>query len=410
MLGLAIRLAYVLATRHYRLAGDAPEYDIEGLLIAHGHWFYTRLPYGILHAGAWKAPGYPAWVGLWYWLFGHHPDAVRLVQVALGAVTIVLSWLLARRLFGPRVAVAAALLVAVYPSAWQYEGLLYPEALSAPLTVATLIVILTARPGRGAALALGALLGVGFLVRPSGEFLIVAAVVAWSLAAGLRRGVAYTALAVAVAALIVAPWTVRNAVVMHGFVPISMQDAALYGTFNGQAAADPVFPYAWRRDPPSVADLFDARHPLPDVTLRARLIRRGEDYIRAHPASLAKAFFWNGITRLWDIRSRSQSLFEVPFEGRSRLVTNLGLDAYIVVGVLAVIGLWRARRRRALVWGVIALVVAMSVTFTVDGGTRYRAPVEPLLAVLACAGALGAAAAEEPRPSGVATEALEAPA
>jgi hypothetical protein len=190
---------------------------------------------------------------------------------------------------------------------------------------------------------------------------------------------------------------VRNAVVMHGFVPISMQDAALYGTFNAQAAADPVFPYAWRREPPSVADLFDPRHPLPDVALRARLIRRGEDYIRAHPASVAKAFFWNGITRLWDIRSRWQSLFEVPFEGRSRLVTNLGLDAYIVVGVLALIGLWRARRRRALVWGVIALAVGMSVTFSVDGGTRYRAPVEPLLAVLACAGALGAGTAARPR-------------
>src|SRR5437588_10672605 len=56
-IGLAVRIAYVLATRHYALAGDSPEYDREGQLIAQGHLFWTRLPYGILHAGAWKAPG-----------------------------------------------------------------------------------------------------------------------------------------------------------------------------------------------------------------------------------------------------------------------------------------------------------------------------------------------------------------
>ena len=380
----------MLATRHYPLAGDAPEYDFEGAMIAHGHWFYTRLPYGILHAGAWKAPGYPAWVGLWYSLLGHHPDAVRLVQVPLGAVTITLSWALARRLFGPRVAVAAAFAVAVYPLAWQYEGLLYPEALATPLTVAILLVIFTRAPSRRTAVGLGLLLGISLLVRPSGEFLILAALVAWCLAAGVRRGIAHTALATVVAILVVAPWTVRNAIVMHGFVPISLQDGALYGTFNAQAAADPIFPYAWRREPPDVVDLFDPRHPLPDVTLRSRLIARGEDYVRAHPASLVKAFFWNGITRLWDLRGRSRSLFEVPFEGRSRLVSNLGLDAYIVLLVLALIGLWRARARRALVLGLLALALGASLTFTVEGGTRYRAPLEPMIAVLACAGALGA--------------------
>src|SRR5207344_1528173 len=112
---------------------------------------------------------------------------------------------------------------------------------------------------------------------------------------------------------------------------------------------DPVFPYAWRREPPSAAALFDPRHPLPDVTLRAKLIHLGESYVSAHPESVPAAFFWNGLSRLWDIRRRSRSLAEVPFEGRSRLVTNLGLDAYLVLLPLVLLGLWRARRRRSLV-------------------------------------------------------------
>lgn len=396
-LGVGVRLAYVLATRHYRLAGDAPEYDAEGWLIAQGHWFWTRLPYGILHAGAWKPPGYPAWVGLWYALLGHHPLAVRLAQIPLGAVTIGLSWLLARRLFGSRVAAVAAFVVALYPLAWQYEGLLYSESLATPLTLAVLIVIFTRAPSRGRAALCGLLLGLELLVRASGVFLIPGLLVVWSLQVGWRRGIGLSALAVVVSALVLAPWTVRNAIVMHGFLPVAMDDAALYGTFNAQAAHDPVWPYAWRKDPPSVAGLLNPKHPLPDVKLHSRLVHSALSYISAHPESVPEAFFWNGISRLWDIRQRWHSLAEVRFEGRSRLVTNLGLDAYDVLAPLALVGLWRARRRRALVLGVLAIGLGASVVFTGDSGTRYRATLEPLIAVLAGAGVLGAAA---PSPAG----------
>lgn len=391
VLGLAVRLTYVLLTQHLKLAGDEPEYDAEGQLIAAGHWFYTRLPYGIVHAGAWKAPGYPAWVGLWYALLGHHPLAVRFLQVPLGAITIGLTWLLARRLIGPRVATAAAFTVALYPLAWQYEQLLYPESLATPLTLAALVLIFTGMPTPRRALALGVVIGISLLIRPSGEFLILGALVAWIVAVGWRRGTGLTLLAAVAAALVVAPWTVRNAVVMRGFVPISMQDAALYGTFNAQAAHDPIWPYAWRDDPPSVADLFDPRHPLPDVELRSRLIHRGLSYISAHPSSVPEAFFWNGLSRLWDIRRRSRSLAEVHFEGRSRLVTDLGLDVYAVLLPLALIGLWRARRNRMLVLGTLAIAFGAAVVFTTDAGTRYRATLEPLIAVLACAGVMGTA-------------------
>lgn len=392
VLGLAVRLLYVILTRHYALAGDAPEYDAEGQLIAHGHLFWTRLPYGVLHAGAWKAPGYPAWVGFWYTLLGHHPLAVRFVQVPLGVATITLTWLLARRLFGVRVALVAAFVVALYPLAWQYEQLLYPESLATPLTLGLLILMFTQPMTLRRAALFGLLLGVTLYVRPTSEFLLAGALVAWCIRAGWRRGLLLTVVSGLAAVLVVVPWTIRNEVVMHGFVPISMQDAAIYGTFNAAAANDPISPYAWRDDPPDVRGLFNPRHPLRDVTLRSRLIHAGVSYIENHPTSVLGAFFWNGLSRLWDIRRRSHSLAEVPYEGRSRLVTNVGLDVYDVLLPLALFGLWRARRRRALVWGVLALALAASVVFTVDSGTRYRAPLEPLIAVLACAGVFGATA------------------
>jgi hypothetical protein len=175
-----------------------------------------------------------------------------------------------------------------------------------------------------------------------------------------------------------------------------MQDAAAYGTFNSQSANDSEFPYEWRAIPPDAAPYFNPAHPLTDIALHAKLLHLAESYISDHPFSVVKAFFWNGLSRLWDIRRRSNSLFEVPFEGRDRAVTEIGLDMYDVLLPLALIGLWRARRRRALTLGVLALALGASITFTVDGGTRYRAPLEPLIAVLACAGALGARAPVQP--------------
>jgi hypothetical protein len=41
-----------------------------------------------------------------------------------------------------------------------------------------------------------------------------------------------------------------------------------------------------------------------------------------------KAFFWNGITRFWDIRRPARALNEVRFEGRSRVLTWVGLVMY----------------------------------------------------------------------------------
>ncbi len=388
-LGLAIRVAYVLATRHYKLAGDEPEYDFEGLMIAHGHFFWTRLPYGVLHASAWKAPGYPAWVGFWYAVLGHHPLAVRLAQVPLGALTIALTFILARRLFSRRVAIAAAFLVAIYPLAWQYEELLFPESLATPLTLLALIALLTRTPTKRHAAVFGCLLGVLTLVRPTSPYMFLGALVFWVVAVGWRNGAVLTALSVGVAVLVVAPWTVRNAVVEHGFLPVSLQDSALYGTFNAQSANDPVEPYSWRYAPASDLDLL--RKPVSDLKYRSELDDRAFSYISAHPSSVAEAFFWNGLSRLWDIRHRSLALVEVPFEGRSAFVTNAGLDIYLVLLPLALIGLWRARQRRALVLGLLALALGASLVFTVASGTRYRAPLEPTIAILGCVGVLGAA-------------------
>lgn len=383
-LSFAIVIVYVLATKPNQLAGDQGEYSSEAVFFAQGHFWWSTAPFGVAHPSAWKTPIYPAWVGLWYELFGAKPAIVGAIQALLAPLSVLLTWILARRLFDRRTALIAACLVAVFPLVWEYYGLLYSEALAIPVTLGVLLMFIgLGAPSNGRAAAVGGAIGVALLVRPSSGFLFAGVLAAWVIAAGWRSGAAAIAIAVGVAVLVVAPWTIRNTLTDGiGFVPLSVQDGAAYGTFNSTSAKDPIYPYAWR---PVIDDQPDVLTGLAvsDAKLRAGLQDAARGYIADHPASLAEAFFWNGLSRFWDLRRPGRALDEVPFEGRSEAVTAVGLAMYYVLLVLAIAGLWRHRGRHELWIPVLAIALAASVVFTSASGTRYRTPLEPLVVILA---------------------------
>ena len=379
--GVAVVLLYVLTTRSHPLRGDELFYDETARFWADGKLWWATLPFGEAHPTAWKPPLYPALVGTLYAIVGESPLRVEYVQALLAAVTVGLTWAFARRLFGPTPAVAAAWVVALFPLAFEYYGLLFPEALAIPLTLLALSLFIEREATVPRALLVGGVIGVGLLVRPTSAFLFAGVLAAFVVTAGWRRGAGLTALAVVAAALVVAPWTIRNYVEHDGFIPISVQDGAVYGTFNEEAARDD---FAWRAFLDNPPDVLAERDPdTTEAELRSGMQSFALDYIEDNPESVPKAFFWNGIVRFWDLRSPADAVDEWHFQGRSETVRWIGLVMYYVLLPLALYGLWRLRERRALFVPVVATVIAASLTFTVIGGTRYRAPLEPLLVVLA---------------------------
>ncbi len=385
-LGLAIRIGFVLATRGYELAGDQIEYNAIGAAATEGNWFWTTFPYGEIHESVARPPGYMAWIGVLYNVVGISVTKALVVQSFIGPVVIGLVWLLARRLFDWRVAVLAAFAAATYPNMWQWETRLYSEALALPLGALLLFLVLERPVTRKLAIGVGVTMGATLLVRPTGVFLFAVVLAAFWIAAGLRRGVLMTALSVGIAALCIVPWTIRNYEVSDHFVPLSIQDAALGGTFNKESADDPVYPYAWRPVPVEHSDILGqtATKRLEDAELRDELQSRAFDYIEDNPEAIPKAFFWNGLSRTWDVRSPDRILDEVGYEGRDRRVAKIGMIGYWLLLIGALIALWRERRRTTLVVPVLTGALAMSIVFTVAAGTRYRVPFEPILVVLAC--------------------------
>src|SRR5215218_4028444 len=122
-------------------------------------------------------------------------------------------------------ALVGALAVAVYPALLEYQGMLMSEPLAATLLSGGVLAALWAWDGgRMRWLLPGGLFGALAMVRP--EYLGIAVLVALGIAAremrsDWRGSLLRAAVFLAAALVLIAPWTIRNAVALDRFVPIS---------------------------------------------------------------------------------------------------------------------------------------------------------------------------------------------
>jgi len=209
------------------------------------------------------SPGVPLFVASLYAVTGgEHERLARLALAVIGALSVLFTYLIGRRLCecrspsqpgssevasatgktqralkkGPYrgqnsasaefwAALLGALVVAVYPALLEYQGMLMGEPVAATLLSGGVLAVLWSWDGSHWRWLLpGALFGALALVRP--EYLAVAGLVAVAVFAREARDdwrLSLTRAAIFLLALVVvvAPWTIRNAVALDRFVPIS---------------------------------------------------------------------------------------------------------------------------------------------------------------------------------------------
>ena len=149
---------------------------------------------------------------------------LQALQLLIDSCMILLVYWLSMRLFRRRAsALLAAGLYAVYLPAILLARIPHGDAWAGWITIASLALFVkareSARPHTWLA-ALGVLVGLGAYFRPNVMLLPVAFAIAVAFWAGWRRAIAYAALPVAIAALVLLPWTIRNYDVFHTFVPV----------------------------------------------------------------------------------------------------------------------------------------------------------------------------------------------
>ena len=366
--------------------GFAPEpYEYEdladSLLAGHG---YQRELYGAIH----RAQGPPLYAFLCagvYAVTGHSRLAVVLVQIATSSLLSVIVLRLGRRLGrSTGSSFAAALVPALHPGLIIYAvRKLHPLNLDALLIATSLLALLRARDaGRLRPFAAaGVLLGVTILSRPTIGLFVLAAAGWLACTAASGKRLSGPILLVCSAALIVAPWTIRNALVFHQLVPITTDTGELFWRGNHTGASGsgylpngrPVFADA----PPALQQAIASRN---ELERQAFFFHEGVVFARTQSAAFLRllgmkwlSFWWFPSTagrqypptwlRLYQLAYAPLLLLTLMGAPRRwRRLDHAGRQALILISLL-----------------MLCLSVAQSL-FYVD--VRHRWTIEPLFGLL----------------------------
>jgi len=385
-----VRVDVVVATRHsFRLVGDAVDYQRLAQSVLHGHGF------GVSHfaaAGgptALRPPGFPLWLALVEGVTGGHVLAARLADAVVGAAVVPLIVILARRLGASRVvALAAGIVVAVLPQLLLVSQSLMSEAVFVPLSLGAVVAAMEfRRSGRGRWLAVaGLVLGLAVITRPAGALLLVpVAALALSRRRQWRRHVPAVAAALALAVAPALVWEARTVHDTHAFVPLTTQAGYLLaGTYNATSAAAVQQPGVWlpaSYDPHVAAVL--AAHPGSEVQTAKLLQSAAESYLRAHPGYAVTVAAHNSL-RLFDLTDPSFVRAETQGEfGLGGSLDTAEQVATLVLLVAAGCGLARGAARRWPVALWLTPLLLLAATLPVQSFTRFRAPIDPYLVLLA---------------------------
>ncbi len=342
--------------------------------------------------------------------------AIAALHTLLGCITVLCTFRASRRLLGEmhstRASILAASLVIVDPVLLQQSTLVMTETMAT--AIASLVLWWWVRHAEssltiGTAVALGALLAVAYLCRPT--FLVWAAMLTVCVAVANSYvpknqswRVGRAAIVGAIILLAVGYWTVRNVrrighpvwATTHGGYTLLLGNNPLFydylrrGEFGTAWDAEPfLIAYSHRYDGDPTTEAFWATRWDTRGTITVNVSEYEDDRLAydAATATIARqssTFVWSCIVRaarLWS---------PIPHRTPERswaVIIAIGFY-YVALYVAVGIGLWRLGRevREGKWWPVWTLVLTLTLVHAVYwSNIRMRAPVIPALAIIAAA-------------------------
>lgn len=364
LVAMLVRAVFVLSMGERMYFADTAEYEAAAIRMLHGQSAAEGGP---------RAPLYPAFMALGFAIGGEHDyRTVRLLQVLLG--TLIVWWVgrVAKSLGGAAAERPAMLLVAFSPLLVFATGLLYPTTLHTALLLGFTALSLSASTRRSPALsaAAGALLAAGVVTDP--VFVAPAgALLAWTIlrpdGTTWARG-RLVAVTLCVAAGLLLPWIQANRTAAGGG-----------GAFMQKAQ----YVLDWSRSDPRMAS--ERRVRLPATTefrpLSAQAFAARElELLRRQPA----AYVGDVVSEFLHFFAPMPDRIQTQNRYNRASVLWVGALHFVPLLLLAILGTWRGAGalapRVALALVVLATASFYAFFFT---QTRYRIPVEPMMAVLA---------------------------
>lgn len=399
-LALLVRIIYNLTVaRNYIPTIDASLYQTLAKSLVADHCFCLH-PHSPTTN---RAPFWPFMMSVIYFITGPVNFYARLFLTVVGSATCVLVYLFAKDMFGTRVALITGVIASIYPGLFIYDGWLYLESLYTFLMVAFIYSLyrLQYDSRRRWLILSGILLGLASLARPNGSFLFVLLCV-WALVMLLAKMVPWQAITkctliiICIAALLIAPWTLRNYKVTHTFILVATGGGnVLSGVYNDTALKeDGIWEPLNKIRPP--IDFHG--HGCCDYTGEGDNTAYALHWISTHLSSMPYLLSLHFIN-MWKPFTSEDGFPFIQFPTRisSQIVFNMIRIVSIPIFLLAAFGLlvtWkRWKKHLCVVYLAIALHILENVVFY--GSSRFRAPIEPLL-VLLIGGAIWWLTCDEP--------------
>jgi tetratricopeptide (TPR) repeat protein len=391
-LALLLRIVHLWEVRDVplfqHLVGDAEVYDVWGLKLASGQWFAPEVYY--------QAPLYPYFLGVIYKVVGHVVLEARMVQSIFGSAACVLLMFAGREIFSRTVGVIAGVLLALYPTAIFFDGLIQKSVLDGLFTCLLLYLIgaVLNKPTWKRWIGMGATLGAFVLTRENaGVLIIVLPIWIW---VHFREHppiarVKWIAAVVVTGIVMILPVTIRNAVIGGEFHLTTAQLGPNLYMGNSPIADGSYVPLKYGHSSPRY-ERIDATE-IAEEALRRKLTPaevsqywtdRAVRFITTEPgrwlALMGKKFwlFWNA-TEMGDTEDQYTYADWSKVLRVLNPVLNFGLlCALASAGIALTAHQWR---RLWVFYAIIGTYAASVIAFYVMA--RYRYPLIPILILFA---------------------------
>jgi len=383
VIAFALRLAYIHVAHTYKFKPDQNDFGFGyemgriGHAIATGRGFAD--PFGPMTGPtAWEPPLYPYLIASVFKLSGIYTHASAFILLTINSVfsalTCIPIFLIARRCFSEKVALWSAWGWALLPTVMYWcTRWVWETSLAALLLAVIFWLTLELQELNGLTpwIGFGLLWGVAALTNTSLiSFLPASGLWAcyWRWKAG-KASLAGVALASVFFLATLAPWLVRNYEAFGKFVFIRSNFGAELRLCNGPGADGTWMSYLHPTQNSLALQQYEQMGEMAYVAARKR---EAMDFIRADYGHFA----WISFKRFvyyWAGRPRSSEM--------SALVDN---SAFLASSILAFWGLGRALRRRQpgaslFFW---LMVCYPAIYYFVYPHSRYRHPIEPMMAIL----------------------------
>ncbi len=384
-----LRLIYLLEIKDnphfYNLTLDPLYHDSWARQIASGDWIGKEVFF--------RAPFYPYFLAVLYKIFGPHLFLIRLIQHVIGSFSVVLIFILARKIFDRKVAVLSSLIASTYWIFIYYEAELLLDFWLVLWSLLLIWFLLKAHESlkSGTWFLSGTLLGLFAITRPN-ILLFLPFLLIWIIIV-LRKRLPYLKISLfcgwvlSGTALAILPVTLRNYLVAGDPVLIASQGGINFYIGNnpesdGMSAIMPELGDDWEYSDCQFIAEKSLNRKLKPSEVSDFYYKKGSDFIFKQPSQslpllIKKLYvFWNK----FEISNNQNIYFFKQYSALSRFL----FIGFWLIGPLALLGIFLSVRKGPATTLILLFIFSYMLSVIMFFVTsRYRLPLLPFLIIFA---------------------------